>query len=234
MVIASFGDGRNLIRKGKMFIKDESKVVSRVSGLKWGVVYRLFGAPQRISTGFPSWSVTATTSLNGSQPNFARCLVAWGVSQTLRRWLEGATYIRQGGHHILVNFMSEGSNRLCILSSCFLSPMSKNSVLEELRVRRLRTTITNYRVLAGLAWAPKRQKNEINRIISTMCSLQHANQREVMHSNAKLSCHNNQKRQFVMAALWNRASIIAGVIFLPVVSSSIFFFYRLKAVVKTF
>jgi len=34
MVIASFGDGRNLIRKGKMFIKDESKVVSRVSGLK--------------------------------------------------------------------------------------------------------------------------------------------------------------------------------------------------------
>ena len=27
--------------------------------------------------------------------------------------------------------------KLCILSSCFLSPMSKNSVLEELRVRRL-------------------------------------------------------------------------------------------------
>ena len=32
MVIESFGDGRNLIREGKMFIKDESKVVSRVSG----------------------------------------------------------------------------------------------------------------------------------------------------------------------------------------------------------
>jgi len=29
------------------------------------------------------------------------------------------------------------SEELCILSSCFLSPMSKNSVLEELRVRRL-------------------------------------------------------------------------------------------------
>jgi len=29
------------------------------------------------------------------------------------------------------------SEKLCILSSCFLSPMSRNSVLEELRVRRL-------------------------------------------------------------------------------------------------
>ena len=28
MVIASFGDGRNLIREGKIFIKDESKVAS--------------------------------------------------------------------------------------------------------------------------------------------------------------------------------------------------------------
>ena len=34
MVIARFGDGRNLIRQGKMFIKDESKVASRVSGVK--------------------------------------------------------------------------------------------------------------------------------------------------------------------------------------------------------
>jgi len=25
--------------------------------------------------------------------------VVVGVSQTLRRWTEGATYIRQGGHH---------------------------------------------------------------------------------------------------------------------------------------
>ena len=35
----------------------------------------------------------------------------WAVSQTLRRWTEGATYIRQGGHHVghwstfLVTFM---------------------------------------------------------------------------------------------------------------------------------
>ena len=62
MVIASFGDGRNLIREGKMFIKDEFKVESTV---------------------------------------------------------------------ILVL-----SEELCILSSCFLNPMSNNSVLEELRVRR--------------------------------------------------------------------------------------------------
>jgi len=34
MVTASFGDGRNLIGEGKMFIKDESKVASRVSGVK--------------------------------------------------------------------------------------------------------------------------------------------------------------------------------------------------------
>ena len=34
MVIASFGDGRNLTREGTMFIKDESKVASKVSGVK--------------------------------------------------------------------------------------------------------------------------------------------------------------------------------------------------------
>jgi len=34
MVIARFGDGRNLIGESKMFIKDESKVTSRVGGVK--------------------------------------------------------------------------------------------------------------------------------------------------------------------------------------------------------
>jgi len=28
------------------------------------------------------------------------CTPAVCVSQTLRRWTEGATYIRQGGHHV--------------------------------------------------------------------------------------------------------------------------------------
>ena len=34
MVIARFGDGRNLIGEGKMFVEDESKVASRVGGVK--------------------------------------------------------------------------------------------------------------------------------------------------------------------------------------------------------
>jgi len=34
MVIAGFGDGRNLIGERKMFIKDEAKVASRVGGVK--------------------------------------------------------------------------------------------------------------------------------------------------------------------------------------------------------
>jgi len=34
MIIARFRDGRNLIREGKIFIKDESKLASRVSGVK--------------------------------------------------------------------------------------------------------------------------------------------------------------------------------------------------------
>ena len=34
MVIERYGDGGNLIREGKMFIKDEFKVARRVSGVK--------------------------------------------------------------------------------------------------------------------------------------------------------------------------------------------------------
>jgi len=29
-----------------------------------------------------------------------RSTLVMGVSKTLRRWTEGATYIRQGGHHV--------------------------------------------------------------------------------------------------------------------------------------
>jgi len=43
-----------------------------------------FEAPLQISTGFASWHGTLVV----------------GVSQTLHRWIEGATYIRQGGHHL--------------------------------------------------------------------------------------------------------------------------------------
>ena len=34
VVVASFGDSRNLIGKGKMFIKDEAEIVSGVSGVE--------------------------------------------------------------------------------------------------------------------------------------------------------------------------------------------------------
>ena len=34
MVIAGFGDGRNLVGESKMFIKDEANLASRVSGVK--------------------------------------------------------------------------------------------------------------------------------------------------------------------------------------------------------
>ena len=34
MVVASFGDGRNLVGKGKMIIKDEAEIASRVSGVE--------------------------------------------------------------------------------------------------------------------------------------------------------------------------------------------------------
>ena len=34
LVVASFGDGRNLVGKGKVFVEDEAKVASRVGGVR--------------------------------------------------------------------------------------------------------------------------------------------------------------------------------------------------------
>jgi len=47
-----------------------------------------FWAPQQISTGFR----VLAALLHGT--------LVVGVSQTWWRWTEGATYIRQGGHHV--------------------------------------------------------------------------------------------------------------------------------------
>jgi len=55
--------------------------------------------PLAAEIGLPVWGTTANFNsfrvlaalLHGSQPV--------GISQTLRRWTEGATYARQGGHH---------------------------------------------------------------------------------------------------------------------------------------
>jgi len=39
MVVAIFRDGHNLVGEGQVFIEDEAKVLSRVGGVKRGVVY---------------------------------------------------------------------------------------------------------------------------------------------------------------------------------------------------
>jgi len=43
MVVASFGDGRNLVRKGKMFIKDEADIVLILLSLSNSVYMLLTG-----------------------------------------------------------------------------------------------------------------------------------------------------------------------------------------------
>jgi len=56
--------------------------------------------PLTAEIGLPVWSTRA--HFNGFR-DLAALLhgtVVAGVSQTLRRWTEGATYIRQGGHHV--------------------------------------------------------------------------------------------------------------------------------------
>jgi len=48
------------------------------------------------------WGTRTPANLNGFRV-FGALLhgtLVVGVSQTLRRWTEGATYIRQGGHHV--------------------------------------------------------------------------------------------------------------------------------------
>jgi len=39
MIVAGFGERCNLVTEGKMFVKDEAKISSRVGGIKWRVVY---------------------------------------------------------------------------------------------------------------------------------------------------------------------------------------------------
>ena len=50
--------------------------------------------------------------------------VVVGVSQTLRRWTEGATYIRQGGHHVGISPNSSsvyfGCSTFLLIGECVL------------------------------------------------------------------------------------------------------------------
>jgi len=55
-------------------------LVAESGSLVWSI--------QLILTGFGSWHASPHGTL------------VMGVSETLRRWTEGATYIRQGGHHV--------------------------------------------------------------------------------------------------------------------------------------
>jgi len=56
------------------------------------ICWRVWGSP----ASFSGFRVLATL-LHGS--------LETGVSQTLRRWTDGATYIRQGGHHVGPTFL---------------------------------------------------------------------------------------------------------------------------------
>jgi len=46
------------------------------------------------------WGTPANSNGFGVLAALLHGILAVGVSQTLRRWTEGATYIRQGGHHV--------------------------------------------------------------------------------------------------------------------------------------
>ena len=66
------------------------------------------GATHQLSTGFASWQRYCTAFVVG-------------FSQTLRRWIEGATYVRQGDHHVghwpsfLVNSCDVILNNTCYI-----------------------------------------------------------------------------------------------------------------------
>ena len=46
------------------------------------------------------WGTPANFNGFGVLAALLHGILVGGVSQTLRRWTEGATYIRQGGHHV--------------------------------------------------------------------------------------------------------------------------------------
>jgi len=46
------------------------------------------------------WGTPANFNWFRILPLLLHCTVVVGMSQTFRRWTEGATYIRQGGHHV--------------------------------------------------------------------------------------------------------------------------------------
>jgi len=56
--------------------------------------------PLTAEVGLPVWGTRAHFNGFHVLAVLLHGTVDMGISQTLRRWTEGATYIRQGGHHI--------------------------------------------------------------------------------------------------------------------------------------
>ena len=57
-------------------------------------------APLMAEIGSGVWSTPANFNGFRALAALLHGSLVVGVSQTLRRWREGATYIRQGGHHV--------------------------------------------------------------------------------------------------------------------------------------
>jgi len=79
-------------------------------------IVSLVGTPQQISTGFASCFVTAATSLNGSQPNFAQCLA---VSCVATLYIHFWRLLPRNG-------ILPGENSVCILQ-VLRSPIGSNT-----------------------------------------------------------------------------------------------------------
>jgi len=77
-----------MYRQSKKVIKQQYRVhVVNFGLLMAEICWRVWGTPANFN-GFR----ILVSLLHGT--------LVVGVSQTLRRWTEGATYIRQGGHHV--------------------------------------------------------------------------------------------------------------------------------------
>jgi len=56
--------------------------------------------PLAAEIGLPVWGTRAHFNRFRVSAALLHDTVVMGVSQTLRRWTQGASYIRQGGHHV--------------------------------------------------------------------------------------------------------------------------------------
>jgi len=120
---------RHVSRIGKKLVKQQCLPTCPHNMVNFGLLaaeicWRVWGTPAN----FNGFRVLAAL-LHGT--------LVPGVSQTLRHWTEGATYIRQGGHHVWA---------LAHISSLILEPMSglwKGWSYEARYLRRIMAAIWN-------------------------------------------------------------------------------------------